>query len=160
MSTIRDIYEKYGDAIFRWALLFLLDNGQRHLTEESVLSEKEAILKKEESADKGTPFMTEDFQGDVVDAAYALSKCSMPDLMGFVQRNIYFEDKNDDPRKKLLDQAIKHYNDDIIEYGGKYYQPAYHSTQQALNRYYPQMRIDVKEDPDAWSEEELRLAAE
>lgn len=86
-KKIEKVRDWYGEFVFRGGISHLMDVGIRHLTEENVERTCKEIM---ESDDTGR-FMTNEFQCEIVKAAYELSQVSHIDLLVYIQREVAYD---------------------------------------------------------------------
>ena len=77
----------YGEFVFRGAISHLMDVGIRHLTKENV----EETCKEIMASDDTGCFMTNEFQCEIVRAAYDLAQVSHTDLLAYIQREMVYD---------------------------------------------------------------------
>ena len=77
----------YGEFVFRGAVSHLMDVGIRHLTKENV----EEACKEIMASDDTGRFMTNEFQCEIVRAAYDLAQISHTDLLAYIQREMVYD---------------------------------------------------------------------
>ena len=90
MKEIQDIEDKYGLTIFRMGLTHMVDIGFRNMDENSVEEGIKTILAQRE-ADKatgGTPFMSPEFQCDILRCAFDLTKFSIWQLFAYIKKHV------------------------------------------------------------------------
>ena len=90
----------YGEFVFRGAISHLMDVGIRHLTKENV----EATCKEIMASDDTRCFMTNEFQCEIVQAAYELAQIPHIDLLVYIQREVWYDVFDDMPS---YDRAIR-----------------------------------------------------
>lgn len=86
-AAIQSIRNKYGEIMFRMAISHLMDVGIRHLTEESVNETCDEIMQQDDSK----AFMTNEFQCNIVRAAYELTQVPHTDLLVYIQREVAYD---------------------------------------------------------------------
>ena len=86
-KKIEKIRDWYGEFVFRGGISHLMDVGIRHFTEENVERTCKEIM---ESDDTGR-FMTNEFQCEIVKAAYELAQVSHIDLLVYIQREVCYD---------------------------------------------------------------------
>ena len=96
MSSIKEIYNKYGDVVFRMALYHMIDKGKDSFTDESVAECKEQIRKDDAEAQRvgKTPVLGVAFQDEILDCALELTRQSTTDILLFVKRNIHLKESD------------------------------------------------------------------
>jgi len=93
-QEIRALENKFGLPLFRMALTHLADVGVRHLTDENV---EEAIkqITANDKADKANgviPFMTAEFQCEIVRCAASLAKFDIWELFAYIKNYVPISD--------------------------------------------------------------------
>ncbi len=89
-KEIKAIEEKYGCALLHMGLAHLLDVGARHLTNQHLEEGIKQIKADDESkrADGRTPFMTPEFQYQILRCAAELADYSLWDLFRYMQAHM------------------------------------------------------------------------
>lgn len=86
-KKIEAVRNWYGEFVFRGGISHLMDVGIRHLTKENVEDTCKQIM---ESDDTGC-FMTNEFQCEIVKAAYDLAQVPHTDLLVYIQREVVYD---------------------------------------------------------------------
>lgn len=86
-KKIESVRNWYGEFVFRGAISHLMDVGIRHLTKENV----EEACKEIMASDDTGRFMTNEFQCEIVRAAYDLAQISHTDLLAYIQREVVYD---------------------------------------------------------------------
>lgn len=111
-KKIEAVRNWYGEFVFRGGISHLMDVGIRHLTKENVEETCKQIMK---SDDTGC-FMTNEFQCEIVKAAYDLAQVPHTDLLVYIQREVVYDIFDGAPSYektiKLLKNCIDWFVDD------------------------------------------------
>lgn len=86
-KKIEAVRNWYGEFVFRCAISHLMDVGARHLTKENVEETCNEIM----ASDDTGCFMTNEFQCEIVKAAYDLAQVSQTDLIAYIQREMVYD---------------------------------------------------------------------
>ena len=86
-KKIETIRNKCGEIMFRMAISHLMDVGFRHLTEETVEETYKQIMQQDDSK----AFATNEFQCNLVRAAYELAQIPHTDLLIYIQREVVYD---------------------------------------------------------------------
>lgn len=86
-KKIETIRNRYGEFVFRGGISHLMDVGIRHLTKENVENTCKEIMQ----SDDTKRFMTNEFQCELVKAAYELAQISHIDLLVYIQREVEYD---------------------------------------------------------------------
>lgn len=83
-ANLRELYQKYGDYVFRLALCVLFYNGMKNIKESELEKECMTII-------KSTPensLVTGEMQANIYRCAYDLSEMTVWDILKFVRTDI------------------------------------------------------------------------
>ena len=83
-AKLRELYQKYGDYVFRLALCVLFYNGMKNIKESELEKECMTII-------KSTPensLVTGEMQANIYHCAYDLSEMTVWDILKFVRTDI------------------------------------------------------------------------
>ena len=95
LNAIKNLENKYGLALFRMALTYMVDVGVRHLTDEDV---EESIKQTKAEYEKvkatgGQPIMSLEFQIGIITCAAELAKFSVWDLFLYIKKYVHISSK-------------------------------------------------------------------
>lgn len=103
---------RYGEFVFRGGISHLMDVGIRHLTKDNV----EETCKQIMASDDTGCFMTNEFQCEIIKAAYDLAQVPHTDLLVYIQREVVYDIFDGAPSYekaiKLLKNCIDWFVDD------------------------------------------------
>ena len=85
--AINKLREEKGEILFRMAVSHLMDVGLRHLTLGNVAETCREIDKQDDSHS----FMTNEYQKEIVRAAYELARFDHIHLLVYIQRNVSYD---------------------------------------------------------------------
>lgn len=86
-KKIEKVRDWYGEFVFRGGISHLMDVGIRHLTKENV----EKTCKEIMASDDTGRFMTNEFECEIVKAAYELAQIPHIDLLVYIQREVDYD---------------------------------------------------------------------
>lgn len=86
-KKIEKVRDWYGEFVFRGGISHLMDVGIRHLTKENV----EETCKEIMASDDTGRFMTNEFECEIVRAAYELAQVPHIDLLVYIQREVVYD---------------------------------------------------------------------
>lgn len=92
-ETMHELTKEYGEIVVRTAINYLIDVGAKNFTEENITYTKEQIQAEHNkmSQEGKTPFMTADFECNILDCANKLSQLDKTELLVYVQENLSYE---------------------------------------------------------------------
>jgi len=94
-NAIKNLEDEYGLALFRMALIYMVDVGVQHLTDEAVEESFKQITAKdaEIKANGGHQIMALDFQIGIITCAAELAKFQIMDLFLYIKKHVHISNK-------------------------------------------------------------------
>jgi len=95
LNAIKNLENKYGLALFRMALTYLVDVGIQHLTDDAVAESIKQITAKdaEIKANGVHSAMGLDFQIGIISCAAELAKFQIMDLFLYIKKHVHISNK-------------------------------------------------------------------